>query len=1084
MCPQPLLMKCSLDELRTKLNDPASPLAPWWQHLLTLARQDPVWFSPYTVLAAVVTGEEPYRQLARRNFMRFVELAAEGETSNDAQFHTHVTAGPVGRWAVFYDWIADLDILSEQEDAAFRQAMLDYAYVFPLQHLQSRMKLFENQVLSNAFAAAAVGYVFGMKRGDSALARQLFGCGLQRLQELIGRLPAGGYNPEGSTYHEQVVLPLTILGASLVEEVTGLPVFEKGLPPFYRPVDLLLETSCRMIGPAGLLPAWDAYGFQSASIKSGLVCLASRTRSANPLAIIRDFGMWYRTAHPAWEIDDRLWSLVWWPRDLAIPAAAEFKSWLIPEIAGSLQSRDGKTRLFQYWDECGGVPSSGRSQVDPNAITLEAFDSPILIDGAGNPDRKVLPMPSDAIVGYVGERTIESVREYVSSSWGRQLSCDEAVGMAMNGSVGMSNALVFDDEGWYVPLGPRHGKGECLHVVGPMQVLRSNATEYYTDRYDVSRVTRSSVLVHGRYVLTSDRVVARSPHALTWQAFLREQAGVDGNRVTVHTPEQVHCDVIPLQAGTLGLTPVTGYPVRLAEDRSVRVQHTVSPGSDVRIDMALLPQTCLETLADLTDGWERDIDGHIDTVSLADAYLCDPGTHPSQPRRFQRTVALQAVEDSRYFLVVHMGGKGLGLTVNGKTFEPNTPCHGIWGESVVFLPRFFDITSAVQAGDNVLVLEAPYFHGESVCGPVRLCREQAPRPAMAERVGTDAFRVRIGDETDDVLVDRETGIAPWAGGETDARYAVVAADGTVAVASATMLSLPNGLRFRSQAPCDLCWKPGSVSLSELTGSGQVEVTWKDGHLSAESSGLLALTYSGQAPVLLTLELPEARALIVNGRNVGSRGGSADKNVTLELAPGAPAVICAPASAETVYALAEACGASAAAHFIDALKSPDWRVQLASAEMTGRFGLCDAVPVLLELFADSEREIPYPPLKKWWRWSKMLRNADSEEGLDSQLPIPLAVKRWRVRRAAITALGRIGDSRAVAPIEAALVRCDDFFPVTSQLAVALGRLGSPASIPVLEMFVHHAEVNTQVHARLSLRLLKGEINRAAFEAQAV
>lgn len=60
MAARPLLMNCTLAELRAKLKNPDSPLAPWWQHLLTLARQDPVWFSPYTVLAAAVTGEDRY----------------------------------------------------------------------------------------------------------------------------------------------------------------------------------------------------------------------------------------------------------------------------------------------------------------------------------------------------------------------------------------------------------------------------------------------------------------------------------------------------------------------------------------------------------------------------------------------------------------------------------------------------------------------------------------------------------------------------------------------------------------------------------------------------------------------------------------------------------------------------------------------------------------------------------------------------------------------------------------------------------------------------------------------------------------
>ena len=1084
MTVHPLLMKCSLDELRAKLRDPASPLAPWWQHLLTLAWQDPVWYSPYTVLVAIVTGEDSYRELARRNFMRFVELSAEGYTSNDAQFHTHVTSAPVGRWAVFYDWIADLGILSAEEDSAFRRTLLDYAYLFPLQHLQSRMKSFENQVFSNAFSVSTIGYVLGVKRGDNAVARELYSRGLMWLQELIGRLPEGGYSPEGSTYHEQVVIPLTVLSASFIEEVTGLPVFEKGLPPFHRPVNLLLQTSCRMIGPGGLLPAWDAYGFQPASVKSGLVCLARRFRDPNPLAIIRDLDMWYRVAHPAWEIDDRLWTLVWWPTDLTVPASPEFPSWLVPEIGGALQSNRGKTRLFQCWDECGGVPSSGRNQVDPNAMTLEAFGSPLLLDGAGNPDRTVLPLPVDDITTWIGARTIESVQEYCFSSWGVKLPLEQAVANAMNGSVGMSNALVFDHEGWYVPLSPKHGKGEVLHIAGPLQVIRGNATDYYSDRYDVGRVTRSSVMVGGRYVLTSDRVVSQSPHTLTWQAFLREQATVQGAKVVVCTPEQVQCDVIPLQAGSLVLTPVAGYPTRMAEGCSARVQHTVAPACDVRIDMALVPQTCLGSPVDLTDGWSRDIEGRVDQVSLTDAYLSDPGTHPRTPRRFERTVVLDPSSGKRTFLSVQMGAKGLHLTVNGKRFEANTPCQGVWPDSTVFLPRFFDITSAVKAGVNLLVLEAPYFHGESVCGPVELSREQATNPVRVDRAGKDAFQVCIGNEVDDVLVDRETGTGPWAGGETDARYAVLTSDVTVAVAQAMNLSLPFGLRFKSQAPCDLVWQAGLVELSNLTGNCQAEVAWKEGTLAVESSGILSVTYSGASPILLKLQLPEPRMVSLNGRILGLRGGADEKTVTLKLSPEKVVASSVPASVEEVYVLAETRGVSAAPLFITALRSPDWRVQLAATEMTGRFGLRDAVPVLLEFLAESQKEIPYPPLKKWWSWSKMLRNSDSEEGAEPDLAMPIAVKRWRVRRAVISALGRIGDPRAVAPIEQALIRCDDFFPVTSQLAVALGRLGSQTSIPVLERFFHHAEVNTQVHARLSLALIRGTIDRAVFEAQAV
>jgi HEAT repeat protein len=86
----------------------------------------------------------------------------------------------------------------------------------------------------------------------------------------------------------------------------------------------------------------------------------------------------------------------------------------------------------------------------------------------------------------------------------------------------------------------------------------------------------------------------------------------------------------------------------------------------------------------------------------------------------------------------------------------------------------------------------------------------------------------------------------------------------------------------------------------------------------------------------------------------------------------------------------------------------------------------------------------------------------------------------VKRAVVCALGKLGDLRAVAPLEAAMIRCTDFFPVTSVLPIALARLGSPSSIPILERHTQHAELNTRLHARLGLALLKGEIDRATFE----
>lgn len=1076
----PLLMSCSVDALRRKLTDPASTLAPWWQQVLTLARQEPRWFSPYTVLAAVVTDEPEYRELARQAFLSFVALRDEGDTSNEAQYHTHVTGAPLGRWAIFYDWVADMHLFTPEEDASIRQAMLDFAFLYPLQQLQARIRSFDNQIMSNAFGAAATGYVFGVKHGDDALGRKLFNNGLAWLQDLLGRLPAGGYSPEGSTYHEQVVQPLTLLSSLFVQETTGVPVIEQGLPPTGRPVKEILNTSFRMIGPDGILPAWDAYGFQAATIKSGLAYLARINGNPAPLAVIRDCRMWYRLAHPAWEIDDRMWTLVFWPEESATTEAA-YPCWMEPKVGGALQMKERQLRLFQYWDECGGAPMSGRAQVDPNAITLQAFNSPILLDGSGHPGREIIPLPEELITEYIGERTIESVKEYIHSAWGAFPSTAEAIGIAMDGAVGMSNSLVIDGENWYVPLAPRVGQGEALRTIGTLAQLRSDATGHYTDRYDVTRVKRTSLLVRGRYTLVTDHVNSTTPHAITWQAYLREQAQAEAGRVAVHTPEQVRCDIIPLQDGTLEMTPVTGYP-RIAENRSVLMRHTLPAGAETRIDVLLAPQSLLTPLADLTAGWQRAIADQIATVSLETAYLTDPATQPDTPRIYTRQFTLTPELAKRYFLTLAIANSGLRLTVNG---QPVAACavqeRGTWSQSATCLPWVFDITAALQAGDNTLTFTAPFFHGESLLGPAHLSVAHAPQPVEVTRTGPDSFSVTFEGDTDLLLVEHHGGACAWAGGVCDASAAHLTADGTLSAIGVSQLTLPNGLCLHSQAPCDLNWSADRTALQHVIDGSQLELAWPQGRLLVEIGGCVEVTYHGEKAHELTVELPSRRTVVVNGVVVGQFGGAQPISHTITLTP-ASAVASIPATVAEVYVLAERAGEAAADALIAALQGDDWKVQVAAADVLGRLAIRDAVPALLARFAESEAELPYPPLTKWWRWSKMLRNPNAVEGADPDLPRPLGIKRWRVKRAVVTALGKIGDARAVAPLEIALARCDDFFPVGSQLGVALGRLGSPSSMPVLARHHNHAEINIRVHTRLSLALLQGEIDRATFEAR--
>jgi hypothetical protein len=1075
----PLLMRCSLEALRCKLSTPNSPLTPWWRHFLTLARQDD-WFGPYTVLAALVTGEEVDRERARAAFMRLVELGPAAYGSNEAQLHTHVTAAPIGRWAIFYDWVSDLELFTPAEDEAIRAALLDHAFVFPLQGLQARIRSFDNQILANAFSAAAVGYVLGVRRGESALGRRLFNTGLGWLLELLKRLPEGGYSGEGSTYQEHVVLPLVLLAALLVEETTGIAALQDGVAPGPPALEVLRFTH-RLIGPAGLLPAWDDYGYQAATVKSPLAFLARATGDPTPLATIRQHAMWYRLTLPAWEADDRLWTLVWWPSELDKGQAERaYRPWLAPEAAGALQNGGLNTRLFQYWDVCGGLLQASRLQTDPNAITFEAFGSPLLVDGHGRLPKALRPLPA-AARAYVGQRRLETIKEYR----GATMSDEEALDLALRGGVGLSNALVLDGEDWYVPEQPCVGRGEALHALGALQAVRSDATAFYAGRYDVQSVVRTSVLVHGHYVLVCDRVQSATPHSVTWQAFVREATRVEDDRVVIHTPEQVRCDLIPLQEGALELVEVEGYPASVVR-RSVRVRHTPPAAATARLDVALLPQHGCTGGQGLTDGWQRKIGDIVDEVSLATAYLNDPATAPEQPRRFRRRFYAKPQPQRKYFVVVQLAGAALEVWLNGQRIEPTLQQErGVWHESATHLPQRYDVTEALRCGENEISLVAPFFHGETVAGTVLLVVECAPLPVAARRTGEDTFAVAIDDATDDLVVERDDLVierlanAPWLNGETDARYALRDADGNITALQVSNLRLPDAVELHSQPACDVVLTEETVVLSGLVIGTRLEIARPQGRLHLEYGGCLEVTCRGDWPRRIEVPWPHRGPIIVNGRVV-STPERRDGALVIVFPPGSHEDSTAPRSVEDIYALVAALSVEAAPTLIETLRADDWRLQIAAADAVGRLGLVEAVPALLELFAKSEAELPYPALTKWWSWSKMLHDA-KDNGVDPDLP-ELGVKRWRVKRAVVTALGLLGDRRAVAPLEAALARCDDFFPVTSQLAVALGRLGAPSSVAVLERHVDHAEVNTRVHARLALQLLRGEIDRATFEGR--
>ena len=1070
----PLLLSYdSIAGLRSRLT--GSSQAEQWRRLITLSRSEPRLFSAYTVLTALLTGEAEDRARARAAAFDWVERREEIQLSVEAQVHSHVISAPLGRWAIYVDWMLEGGLLTAEEGTPLLAALLDHAQVIPLQHLQSRRCDFDNQMLANAFSAAAVGYVAGIRRGDSALGRRIMEVGLGWLRGLFGCLPPGGWTGEGSTYQEHVVMPLVAWSGLLMQHITGEPVMEQGVAPARVPLTDVLRLGLHLIGPGGLLPAWDAYGFQTASVKAPLVWLARHTSDGEALAVIADQQMWARTTLPAWELDDRVWSLLWWPEDLAIPDAPRYAPWIDHQAGGAVQDAATRTRLFQCWDLCGGLTNAGRAQMDPNAITLEAFGSPVLLDGAGSPPSPVHAGNEPQILAFLGEERLASIAQYHRMCGWEPPPRSATIAAAVAGSVGQSNALILDGEDWYVPQQAIAGTGVALHQVGPLQVLTGDATAMYTSRYDVHTARRTSVLLDGRHCLISDVVGTTTPHSLTWQAFVRPAAHATGSSILIQTPEGVGAVVVPLQAGTLDLTSMPNYPERPMSGGSVRLRHSVPPAADHRLDVAILVEDLLEPVSDLSDDWS--VAGESGRHRIDAAPSCQPGSTVVWSRSF---ACGAIVPGNRHIVRIARPIRGLTVQLNGVELQPTSTSSGVWSDSSSYLPACYEATGALRSGVNELRLVSPVRRGEAAGGPVLLVRLRTPSPAGIRRAGCDGFIITSTAGDDHLIVGR-TALATWADGTTDARHAVLRADRTLAACAVTSINLPD-YTFRSRAPLDLHHHAEGLMITATGRTWACSAAWSGGDLQIECGGTLAITYRGNRPLRLELSLDGPVHLAINGKLRGMATPDQRNTWTITLEPTQTLPNARPETAEAVYACAAAFGVAAWPALRVALDAADWRVRLAAVDALGRLALPQAADPLLALLAETARELPYPPLRYWLKDSKMLRDPLAPEGLDPELPLPASLNRWRLRRAVVTALGLIGDPRAVDPIEAILTDRSDHFTIASQASVALGRLGQPRSLAILLANHDHNEINLQFHTRLAINLLRGEIDRATFEAR--
>lgn len=810
--------------LREKLTSATGDLQHYWRWMQQCARHAPAEYPWYQPFCAVVTGEACYAMQARQVLLDFTARLPERDATIFVQYHHWAAAAPMARYGLYYDWIADLAPFTDSERERISDALLDYGVKHVLPSLQTKHQSDENnQVLSLALSATMLGWVYGRRRGPSAAGDALLQYGLQRLMVLMDQLPVGGYSGEGSAYMGQIFAPALIFAAELLREITGEAWLTR--PAHATGVSVLdvVRMTARNITPGGLWLPWDHHGFYVAQNYLSLAVLARETGEADWLAIPRATRTWGYEQNMLWGYDDKVWTLLWWPDDLAVPDAPAWRPWLRPEVAGAVVSRDAAVQMVQAWDICGDTGlSSSRMHVNPNTLLCEAFGAPLTMDGSPTSDCTAIKIPGcSQTVHYFGPPT--------TTDWS-------------SGMVGAHSCVLVDGEAGYLTEKCVHGEGLCLAELPGFQAVSADATAFYAPRYDAEQVIRTTMLLDDRLLLVTDAVRFASPHTLTWRAYLRPEAQVGVRCVQQRTAEGVQAEWQFPAADGVTVTEIPGFP-NMLEQRSARVDVAYASAQEHQLVSLIYPQQALAEVAALDgawhfradaanvgvrDGWWQPGDAW-DTALCLDISLPWPAFGGDAASRFgwyARAVTITAEATPTRLRLHRFFGQEYRVWWDGQEL----PIAGVpLVAPYVTLP-------AAAPGAHWLVLRAchqgmtftqddrittGYARRDTFSGipALQAPGDVLPTPALS---ALDAHWLRVAGSL--VLHDNHVAAHQSCDGwRTDARHARLTAEDAWALVDATFVQLGEALCCTADVPVTLSWQSDTLTLGAVPPGGACTV---------------------------------------------------------------------------------------------------------------------------------------------------------------------------------------------------------------------------------------------------------------------
>jgi len=671
-----------IEALRKKLTDAErneTLMGRVWSSVRRRAHNAPHQFPWHTPFTALITGD-PIDIENAKNAVRGYLATLEPQTFGmGLQFHFWCFAFPHARWALYFQWLATIGAWDPEEEQHIREELITFQYVnfFMGMRTKPEPECVDNQTMSLCFSNALIGHLFS----ESAMARRMYEDGMRRLPSLIGGIPTSGYTGEGSAYMDGVVGPSIPFLVELLERTTGGDWFSKSLPPHGGRA----ENVCRMIArewmPNGLLLPWDHYGYSIATHS----CVAYAARRMNdPFygELLEHHANWASSENIGWGYDDLVWTLIWWP-EAAQQSISAFTSWSEPEIGAALVSDDAQLYAMQMWDESEPV-YPGRSHVNPNALVLSAYGSPLTVDG----------VPSQTCTAFKFDDTWREVG-YMDLGEKRKFNFGSGCGGA--------HSVILVDQWEGMRAFSKYQQAQQLEFSETEKVVAADVTPIYREKFDDVRcVRRRTRLCHERFWLIEDLTLFEREHQVTARFFLRPHPIETARGVAIETAEGVRFLLLPLLGpDDKTVTRIPGYPDRL-DGESVQVDFT-QRGAECRWLWLAWPEATRQVHEDVSEHWhtvadpECRFDFDLALEQLAASSIDIPLTTPPYLQRdlpavrrwwFRRSMTVPAGGVSWLRLPKNMCS--LRLWINGKALDlsPHIPCMELLEPEIALPPQY------------------------------------------------------------------------------------------------------------------------------------------------------------------------------------------------------------------------------------------------------------------------------------------------------------------------------------------------------------------------------------------------------------